>query len=162
MSAQRSSLGALSFCWFCHVAAHMYIWNLWHPPSLIRAFVVRMKKTWALRYPRAHSEDAYKTGRMPKLIWVFAGRTLNFVVFVMSRLTCTFGIFLHSDVPCFMSQFQHCNKNSLKTKFKARESNISKTTYCFKTMQQKSKRIFKEIRLKKGPFYALRLKATYK
>ena len=29
-------------------------------------------------------------------------------------------------------------------------------------MQQKSKRIFKEIRLKKGLFYALRLKATYK
>ena len=34
----------------------------------------------------AHSEDSDQTGRMPRLIWVFAGRTGQFVVFVMRRL----------------------------------------------------------------------------
>ena len=33
------------------------------------------------------SEDTDQTGRMPRLIWVFAGRTDNFVGFVMRRLT---------------------------------------------------------------------------
>ena len=31
-----------------------------------------------------HSKDADQTGRMPRLIWVFAGRTCHFVGFVMS------------------------------------------------------------------------------
>ena len=34
----------------------------------------------------ADSEDSDQTGRMPRLIWVFAGRTSHFVVFVMMRL----------------------------------------------------------------------------
>ena len=33
----------------------------------------------------ADSEDSDQTGRMPRLIWVFAGRTCHFVGFVMSR-----------------------------------------------------------------------------
>ena len=35
----------------------------------------------------AHSEDSDETGRMPRLIWVFAGRTCHFVGFVTRRLT---------------------------------------------------------------------------
>ena len=35
----------------------------------------------------AHSEDSDQTGRMPRLTWVFAGRTCHFVGFVMRRLT---------------------------------------------------------------------------
>ena len=34
----------------------------------------------------ADSKDADQTGRMPRLIWVFAGRTGHFVGFVMRRL----------------------------------------------------------------------------
>ena len=34
----------------------------------------------------AHSEDSDQTGRMPRLIWVFAGRTNHFVGFVTRRL----------------------------------------------------------------------------
>ena len=30
-----------------------------------------------------HSEDSDQTGRMPRLIWVFAGRTVSFVGFVI-------------------------------------------------------------------------------
>ena len=34
----------------------------------------------------AYSEDSDKTGRIPRLIWVFAGRTCHFVGFVMRWL----------------------------------------------------------------------------
>ena len=34
----------------------------------------------------ADSEDSDQTGRMPRLIWVFAGRTCHFADFVMRRL----------------------------------------------------------------------------
>ena len=37
-------------------------------------------------YLHADSEDSDQTGRMPRLMWVFAGRTCHFVGFVMRRL----------------------------------------------------------------------------
>ena len=43
---------------------------------------------WVAKNPRflhAESEDSDQTGRMPRLIWVFAGRTCHFVGFVVSR-----------------------------------------------------------------------------
>ena len=47
---------------------------------------------WIAKDPRflhADSEDSDQTGRMPRLIWVFAGRTCHFVVvFFMRRLKC--------------------------------------------------------------------------
>ena len=51
-----------------------------HPPSLIRVFAVRMKKAWVLSYPLSASEDSDPTGRMPRLIWVFGGRTVTLLV----------------------------------------------------------------------------------
>ena len=48
----------------------------------------------------AHSEDSDQTGEMPRLIWVFAGRTCHFVGFVMKRinyLNAYFRGFLFSD-----------------------------------------------------------------
>ena len=38
----------------------------------------------------ADSEDSDQTGRMPRMIWVFAGRTCHFVGFVMRRLKVAF------------------------------------------------------------------------
>ena len=52
-----------------------------HPPSLCAQ--------WAANDPsflHAESEDSDQTGRMPRLIWVFAGRTCHLVGFVMRRL----------------------------------------------------------------------------
>ena len=54
---------------------------------------------WVAKDPRflhADSEDSDQTGRMPKLIWVFAGCTCHFVGFVMHRLIycLVFRIFL--------------------------------------------------------------------
>ena len=34
---------------------------------------IHMKEHWALNYYWVHSEDSDQTGRMPRLIWVFAG-----------------------------------------------------------------------------------------
>ena len=40
--------------------------------------------SWATHW--AHSKDSDQTGQMPRLIWVFAGRTCHFVGFVMAQL----------------------------------------------------------------------------
>ena len=42
----------------------------------------------------ADSEDSDRTGRIPRLIWVFAGRTCHFVGFVVRRLILSFLCFL--------------------------------------------------------------------
>ena len=50
---------------------------------------------WAAQDPRflhADSEDSDQTGRMPRLIWEFAGRTGHFFGFVMQRLILQKGI----------------------------------------------------------------------
>ena len=46
---------------------------------------------WVAKDPtflHAGSEGSDQTGRMPRLIWVFAGRTCHFVGFVMRQLIC--------------------------------------------------------------------------
>ena len=45
------------------------------------------KKLESLATHWAHSEDSDQIGRMPRLIWVFAGRTCHFVGFVTRRLS---------------------------------------------------------------------------
>ena len=44
------------------------------------------RKPVSLAIHWAHSEDSDQTGRMPRLIWVFAERTVSLLVFVMRRL----------------------------------------------------------------------------
>ena len=48
------------------------------------------RKLGSLATHWAHSEDSGQNGRMPRLIWVFAGRTRHFVDFVVSWLNDTF------------------------------------------------------------------------
>ena len=53
-----------------------------HPPSLIRVFVCAQ---WVSKDPsflHTDSEDSDQTGRIPRLVWVFAGRTV--ILFVLS------------------------------------------------------------------------------
>ena len=57
-----------------------------HSPSLIRVFTVRMKYIGPLTTYWAHSKDPDQTGRMPRLIWVFAVRKCSFVCFVVRLL----------------------------------------------------------------------------
>ena len=52
---------------------------------------------WVAKDPsflHADSEDSDQTGRMPRLIWVFAGRTCHFVGFVMRWLILQSGQWL--------------------------------------------------------------------
>ena len=53
------------------------------------------KKLGSLATHWAHSENSDQTGRMPRLIWVFAELTCHFVDFVMRRLkcVCVFNVF---------------------------------------------------------------------
>ena len=46
------------------------------------------RKLRSLATQWAHSEDSDQTGRMPRLIWVFAWCTFNFVGFIMRWLKC--------------------------------------------------------------------------
>ena len=56
--------------------------ELGHPPSLITLFAVRMKKPWVLSNPLSAREDSGQTGWMPRLIWIFAERTVILLVFL--------------------------------------------------------------------------------
>ena len=46
------------------------------------------------------SEDTDQAGWMPRLIWIFAGRTGHFVGFVMRQLICCQQIELHATDYC--------------------------------------------------------------
>ena len=48
------------------------------------------RNLWSLAtYWALLSKDSDQNGQMPRLVWVFAGRTCHFVGFVMRWLTCT-------------------------------------------------------------------------
>ena len=80
---------------------------------------------WVAKDPsflHADSEDSDQTGRMPRLIWVFAGRTSHFVGFVMSRLNCwktkqilTYNCHLRqiSVVPLYIAQISDSSVHGL-------------------------------------------------
>ena len=57
-----------------------------HPPSLIESSLSEWRELRSLATHWAHSKDSDQTGWMPRLIWVFAGRTGHFVGFVTRRL----------------------------------------------------------------------------
>ena len=67
---------------------------------------------WVAKDPtflHADSEDSDRTGRMPRLIWVLAGRTCHFVGFVMLRLNFAIIVFLvgYKCWPSFLSLLSH-------------------------------------------------------
>ena len=59
---------------------------VWSESSLCAQWIA---KDWSFLH--ADSEDSDQTGWMPRLIWVFAGRTCHFVGFVMRWLKCLCG-----------------------------------------------------------------------
>ena len=65
-----------------------------HPPSLTKcpgwseSLLSAWRKLGSLATHWVHSEHSDQTGWMPRLIWVFAGRTCHFVGFVMRWLNC--------------------------------------------------------------------------
>ena len=61
----------------------------WPESSLCAQWVAK-----DLSFLNEDSENSDQTERMPRLIWVFAGRTCHFVGFVVRRLKCRFFPFL--------------------------------------------------------------------
>ena len=60
--------------------------NLGIRPVWSESSLSARRKLRSLATHWAHSEDSDQTRRMPRLIWVFPGRTCHFVGFVMMRL----------------------------------------------------------------------------
>ena len=82
-----------------------------HPPSLIRVFAVRMKKAWVHSNTLSAQRRLWSDLRMPRRIWVVAGRTL--ILFVLScRGSCVYWIIFRSLDDCFVC----LNTSSLKAR----------------------------------------------
>ena len=60
-------------------------------------FAVRMKNAWVLIYPLSAQRRSDQTGRMPRLIWVFAGRTVILLVLSWggSIVSLTWSVFVY-------------------------------------------------------------------
>ena len=61
--------------------------SLHHRPVWSESLLSAWKQVRYLATHKADSDDTDQTGRMPGLIWVFAGDTCHFVGFVMRWLT---------------------------------------------------------------------------
>ena len=79
---------------------------VWSESSLCAQWVAKDLSFLHVDSEDADSEDSDQTGRMPRLIWAFAGRTCHFVGFVMRRLN-------YSD---FYSEALHFEENKLQAK----------------------------------------------
>ena len=126
----ESSLGAQPYCWFCHVVAHLSFYRQINSPKTIEPrhdktnkMTVRPAKNqislgirpvwsesslcaqWVAKDPsflHADSEDSGQTGRMPRLIWVFVGRTLTLLV-----LSCCGSTFMQFSLNIRWGQMSH-------------------------------------------------------
>ena len=78
LSAWRK-LGSLATHWVPHEDSDQtgQTWISLGIRPVWSVFTVRLKKAWIHWVPH---EDSDQTGRMPRLIWVFAGRTVIFLV----------------------------------------------------------------------------------
>ena len=74
----------------CHFVDFVMMWLKWHfkriRPVWSEFSLSAWRKLGSFVTHWAHSEDSDQTGRMPRLIWVFAGRICHFVGFVMMWL----------------------------------------------------------------------------
>ena len=89
--------------WMC---AQRRLWSAWAGPSLCTHWVAKDPS-----FLDADSEGSDQTGQMPRLIWVFAGRTGHSVGFVMRQL-----VYVISDLQCtphFIDPVSSCNKVTL-------------------------------------------------
>ena len=97
----ESSLDAQSFCWFflSWGGSNTFSQALVISGTGFQSFQTAANRLdwsesslcaqWVAKDPSSlhtNTKDFDQTGRMPKLIWVFAGRTCHFVGFVMRRL----------------------------------------------------------------------------
>ena len=87
-TAQVSRLITKPTKWHVHpvkTQIRLGIRPVWSEPSLCPQWVANGPS-----FHHADSKDSDQNGQMPRLIWVFAGRTYHFVGFVMRRLNLCF------------------------------------------------------------------------
>ena len=77
-------------------------------PSLIRAW----RKLGSLATHWAHSKDSDQTGRMPRLIWVFAGRTAILLVLSCRGSYVCYAASFCMKMSLFISQ-KHLSQNNI-------------------------------------------------
>ena len=109
----RVFAGHTGVCWFCCAQAQMLLWiSKWASSQQNDCAQRRLRSAWACAqsdqsllcaqwvakdpsFLHADSKDSDQTGRMPRLIWIFARHTCHFVGFITRRLkfvilrTCT-------------------------------------------------------------------------
>ena len=91
--------------WVC---AQWRLRSAWASAQSDQSSLSAWRKLVSLATHWVHIEDSDQTGRMPRLIWVFAGRTLTLLV-----LSCC-GSFKVSDwnfLQCYNNNFQYCIEN---------------------------------------------------
>ena len=66
--------------------AQRRLWSTWASAQSDQSSLCAQWVAKDPSFPHADSEDSDQTGRMPRLIWAFAGRTCHVVGFVMRRL----------------------------------------------------------------------------
>ena len=76
---------------------------VWSESSLCARWVAK-----DTAFLRADSEDSDQTGRMPRLIWGFAGRTCHFIGFVMRRLS-----YVYIPWTCILINIERVSKHSV-------------------------------------------------
>ena len=90
-----------------------------------------------------HSEDSDQTGWMPRLIWVFAGRTVHYVGFVMRRLICFYGE-ICKIIPNLSSNFLYFQINHLEEALRVREEGFEDTQHSHQDQLNKLTTLTKE------------------
>ena len=73
-------------------------WHV-HPAKTQMSSLSAWRKLGSLANHWAHSKDSDQTGRMPRLIWVFAGRIATLLVLSWGGLNCLVRVqFFHHDI----------------------------------------------------------------
>ena len=88
------------------------------------------RKLGSLATHWAHSKDSDQTGRMPRLIWVFAGCTGHFVGFVMSWLKCS----LSPKLPHVPGAHQTLRSSETDMAIFVKDSFISLSVKCYSSV----------------------------
>ena len=95
------------------MCAQRRLTSAWASAQSDQSSLSAWRKLGSLATHWAHSEDSDKTGRMPRLIWVFAGRTCHFVGFVMRwlRMNC---LRIKSELPIFSFSLDFSKSSGLR------------------------------------------------
>ena len=125
--------GWLQGHWWGFTSRNYVVW----PTFLMNVFIaLKGSHFWflfgSLATHWAHSEDSDQTGRMPRLIWVFAGRTCHFAGFVMRRHKCPCnwsvqGNFMHDVSVSFLTLWRHFWRQFSEKRFDVNIAGMSRT-----------------------------------